>query len=71
MLLNAGAGGRVVRVEHAWGGASGRRWRLWLVTNAAEQTTLGLNRSVWDESQLEPLREELNLPHGAGVGRRR
>lgn len=54
--------GRVVDIEVAWGRASGRQSRLWLLINGAGRTTVGLNRETWDEGQLERLRESLGLP---------
>jgi hypothetical protein len=35
--------------------------QLWLLVDAAGETILGLNRAVWDGSQLEALREVLGL----------
>jgi hypothetical protein len=62
VLLARGGRGRVVNVDVVWGNASGRRSRLWLLVNAMGRTTIGLNRDVWDDAQLEDLRKGLGLP---------
>lgn len=62
VALARGSTGRVVDVEVAWGKASHRRSRLWLLINEAGQTEVGLNRETWDRAQLEGLRERLGLP---------
>lgn len=53
---------RVVAVQVAWGGASGRQTRLWALVNAAGRAVAGLNRDAWDDAELEGLRQALGLP---------
>jgi hypothetical protein len=62
VVLAGGLTGRVVDVEVAWGRASGRRSRFWLLINGTGRTVVGLNRQTWDDGQLERLRESLGLP---------
>jgi hypothetical protein len=62
VLLAEGSRGRVVNVDVAWGNASGRRSRLWLLVNATGRTAIGLNRDMWGDAQLENLRKFLGLP---------
>ncbi len=54
--------GRVVKVQVDWGMASGRRSRFWLLIDAAGRKVLGLNCDVWDDGELEGVRERLGLP---------
>jgi hypothetical protein len=62
VLLAPNSRGRVVNVEVAWGKASGRRSRLWLLINETGRAAIGLNRDMWGYDQLESLREDLGLP---------
>jgi hypothetical protein len=62
MVLDEDHTGRVVDIEVAWGGASGRRSRLWLLVTAAGRVAVGLNRATWDGEQLENIRQSLGLP---------
>lgn len=62
VVLAADGTGQVVKVEVDWGKASGRRSPLWLLINAAGRTVVVLNRHVWDDAQLEGLRDRLGLP---------
>jgi hypothetical protein len=62
VVLDGDHAGRVVDVEVAWGGASRRRSRLWLLVTAAGRVAVGLNRATWDGEQLENIRQSLGLP---------
>jgi hypothetical protein len=62
VVLTEGPQGRIVHVELTWRHAPTRRSRLWLLLNGSGSTEVGLNRDVWDDRQLEHLRESLGLP---------
>jgi multidrug efflux pump subunit AcrA (membrane-fusion protein) len=62
VVLTGTATGRVVKIDVDWGRASGRRSRLWLLVNSAGAAALCLNRSAWDDRDLEALRARLALP---------
>lgn len=61
-VFTTGERGEVIDAEVVWGGASRRRSRLWLLVSSGRHTALRLNRSLWDDRQLERLRERLDLP---------
>lgn len=61
ILFSHAAPGGVAEIEVDWGWVANRRSRLWLLLDARGRTELGLNRDVWDPTQLEELRARLRL----------
>lgn len=62
VALTEGRQGCVVHVDLTWRHAPSRCSPLWLLLDDSGSTVVGLNRDVWDETQLECLRERLSLP---------
>lgn len=62
VVFAASRPGRVIEIEVDWGWLSGRRSRLWLLTDADGRTEVNLNRPAWDRTELEDLRQRLGLP---------
>jgi hypothetical protein len=61
VILETDRADRVVKLNVDWSRVSGRVSSLWLLIDDSERAAISLNRNVWDERQLEKLREGLGL----------